>query len=51
MNKFNTYDGNKKNKQNPVTIWNDSGQAYQEYISDDYFGGFEGAEVVAVQLI
>jgi len=30
-----------------ITIWNELGQPYEEYIN----GGFEGAEVKAVQLI
>jgi hypothetical protein len=34
-----------------ITIWNELGQPYVEHIYDDYFGGFEGAEVKAVQLI
>ena len=41
----------KSGSHNMVTIWNDAGKPYEEYVSDDYFGGFTGAEVVAVQLI
>jgi hypothetical protein len=37
-------------KSHMVPIWNDLGQKYEEYVNDDYFGGFEGAEVVAVKL-
>jgi hypothetical protein len=51
MNKFNRNDRNKQGHVNPVTIWNDLGQPYQEHINDDYFGGFEVAGVISVQLI
>ena len=33
-----------------VTIWNDLGQKYEEYIIQDYFGGFEGSNLITVQL-
>ena len=34
-----------------VQIWNDLGQKYDEYVSQDYFGGFECAEVAGVRLL
>ena len=53
LNTFNKRDPNNPRKTigNPITIWNDLGQPYRESVADDFFGGFDGADVAAVQLI
>jgi len=33
-----------------VTIWNDQGKPYREYLNDDYFAGYESAHVQSVRL-
>ena len=48
---FKALDKAGSNGDNKVTIWNDLGQPYDEYVNQDYFGGFESAYLEPVHLI